>query len=82
MGLPKTINESNSWVSTILKVFVAATENILDAVILDESNYGVLCVMKWNYTLCVDYFSGEISQISLPDTNHKIKILKYQIIGR
>ena len=82
MGLPKTINESNSWLSTILKVFVAATENILDAVILNESNYGVLCEMKWNYTLCVDYFSGETSQISLPDTNHNIKIFKYQIIGR
>ena len=80
--LPKTINEINSWVSTILKAFVAATENILDAVILNESTYGVFCGMKWNYTLCVDYFSGETSQISLPDTNHNIKIFKYQIIGR
>ena len=36
---------------------------------------------KWNYTLCFDYLRGKTSHISLSDTNHNIKNLRYQIIG-
>ena len=31
--------------------------------------------------MCVDYLRSKNSQISLPDTNHNINILRYQLIS-
>ena len=58
----------------------SAKQNVLNEVILNEYTYGVLCEMKWNQTLYVDYLRVETSQVSLPDTNHNSKKLRYQSI--
>ena len=58
-----------------------AGDNVLNTVIMNEFTDGVSYEKKWNYTLFVDNLRGETSQLSLPDTNHNVKILKYQLIG-
>ena len=80
-SLPQIINENNDWGSAILNACVASTEHASNEVIMNTSTDGFSCETKWNYTLCVDYLRVKTNQISLPDTNHNIFFLRYQLIG-
>ena len=79
--IPQTINENSDWGSAIINACVADTEHASNSIILNTSTYGVPFETKCKYTLFFHYLRGKTIQLSLTDTNHNIKKLRYQLIG-
>ena len=79
---PQKINESNTWGTDVIEACVAAIKEVWNVVVLNGSTDGVACEVAGNLKQTEDYLlQGKTNQISLPDPNHHVKNLRYQLIG-
>ncbi len=80
-GIPQTINHSNQWGAEVAEACISAASEAENTVVLNTSTDGVSCEVKWNYEQLLSYLQGKSSVLSMPDTNHNVKNLCYQLIG-
>ena len=79
---PWSTNESNDSMDDVVKsCLVSAEEELGNVIVLNASTDGVACEIQENLNLCKKYLLGKSNQISLPDPNHNVKSLTYQLIG-
>ncbi len=80
-GLPQTVNESNTFGEYILDACLAAAETVGNVAILNQTTDGVSCEVQWNLTRTKSYLEGTSNHIYVPDPNHNLKNLWFQIQG-
>ena len=59
-----------------------SANNVTNSVVLNESTDGVSWDTKWNMMQIVEYLYDSTDQIFIPDTNHNIYKISYQLCGR
>jgi hypothetical protein len=80
-GLPQTINDSNDYTERVIKYCNQAAKSDANIAVLNASTDGVSCEVEFNKICTLKYLDGKSNTISLPDTNHNVKNLRYQLIG-
>jgi len=80
-GSPQTIDENNDFAEMCIDPCKEAVKQVGKLTIVNTSNDGVACEVEGNKKLTCAYLQGEENQVSLPDPNHNVKNLRYQLGG-
>ena len=80
-GLPQTINASNNFGIEVIDACKEAAKQVDNLTILNSSTDGEDYEVQFNKDLTCAYLRGDEDQISLPDPNHNVKNLRYQLGG-
>jgi len=80
-GIPQTTNESNDFAKVCMDACKEAAKQVGNLTIANSSTDGVACEVEGNKQLTCAYLRGEENQVSLPDPNHNVKNLRYQLGG-
>lgn len=81
VGRPQTINENNDFGKVVMEACVTACNDDGNAAVLNTTTDGVSSEVQWNLRVMTGFLSGNVNYVSLPDTNHNVKNLRYQLIG-
>jgi hypothetical protein len=80
-GLPHTVNKNNKFGKQVLEACLDAADRVGNVAVLNQTTDGVSCEVQWNLEATLAYLDGSINHKSLPDPNHNIKNLCYQLLG-
>ena len=80
-GIPQTTNENNDFAEVCINACKAAAKQVGKLTIVNTSTDGVACEVEGNKKLTCAYLRGEENQVALPDPNHNVKNLRYQLGG-
>jgi hypothetical protein len=80
-GLPQTVNKNNDFGKQVLEACLDAAYRVGNVAVLNQTTDGVSCEVQWNLEATLAYLDGSINHILLPDPNHSIKNLRYQLLG-
>jgi hypothetical protein len=80
-GLPKTVNKSNVLGKKDLVACLDAANGVRNVAILNQTTNGVSCEVQWNLESTLTYLDVSINHVLLPDSNHNINYLRYQLLG-
>jgi hypothetical protein len=78
-SLPQTVNKSNTFGEYILDACLAAAKTVQNVALLNQTTDGVSCEVQWNLTRMKSYLERASNHISVPDPNHNLKNLRFQI---
>ena len=80
-GIPQTTNGNNDFAEVCMDACKEAAKQVGKLTIVNTSTDGVACEVEGNKKLTCAYLRGEENQVALPDPNHNVKNLRYQLAG-
>ncbi len=81
VGLPQTVNKNNDFGKQVLEAYLDAADRVGNVAFMNQTTNGVSCEVQWNLEATLAYLDGSINHTLLPDPNHNITNLHYQLLG-
>jgi hypothetical protein len=74
------VNKNNNFGKQVLEACLDTTDRVGNVAVLNQTTNGVSCEVQWNLEATLAYLDGSINHKLLPDPNHNIMNLHYQLL--